>query len=239
MVVDSGNVEFGCELTYSMVLAWDLFKRGRLNGTISNRGSEPFYYFSPYHFERDQPRDDNHGHRPHVADYKKGECPNWKSHYKNRDFVFDKPLYVICNKYNLEWGDNPVNFLPLDVLLRLVDKLTNYQIIYDRQLPAALWDDNTDYLDLCEHEVLRDRGVLMLDELGDYNTTKLKVFANCDRFVSVQGGNSVLASCFGGQNVIYAVKGKEVKSQVYKYFHNLSWCDVRWVRDYKQLIELA
>ena len=71
-------------------------------------------------------------------------------------------------------------------------------------------------------------GVTLFDDLiqdEDYNTTQMKVMANCDYFISVCGGNSILSSYFGGTMISYIHKGKELRPNYFgenSYFRKLS-----------------
>jgi hypothetical protein len=70
-------------------------------------------------------------------------------------------------------------------------------------------------------------GVTLFDDLveKDYNETQLKVMANCDYFISVCGGNSILSSYFGGTMISYIHKGKELRPNYFgeeSYFRKLS-----------------
>ena len=56
-----------------------------------------------------------------------------------------------------------------------------------------------------------------------FNELQLALFAGCERFVSVLGGGSYLASYFGGTNVVYARRGWEVSCGAYgNWFHRFS-----------------
>ena len=49
--------------------------------------------------------------------------------------------------------------------------------------------------------------------------------ANCDKYISVCGGNAILSSCFGGMTVIYVTQGRELRPNYFSdesYFHQLS-----------------
>ena len=46
-----------------------------------------------------------------------------------------------------------------------------------------------------------------------FNEAQLRLHAQAGHFVSVLGGNAVLASYFAGVNVVYAVEGTEVKNE--------------------------
>ena len=56
----------------------------------------------------------------------------------------------------------------------------------------------------------------------DYNLLLFGIAAKSSFFISVQGGNSIVASLWGSPNYIYAVKGSELSSNsynsIYKYF---------------------
>lgn len=59
-------------------------------------------------------------------------------------------------------------------------------------------------------------------DLG-FNELQLRLFAGCNRFVSVLGGSSYLASYFGGTNVVYARRGWEVACGAYdRWFDRFS-----------------
>jgi hypothetical protein len=53
----------------------------------------------------------------------------------------------------------------------------------------------------------------------------MKVMANCDYFISVCGGNSILSSYFDGTMISYIHKGKELRPNYFgenSYFRKLS-----------------
>ncbi|KKK97775.1 hypothetical protein LCGC14_2649360, partial [marine sediment metagenome] len=162
----------------------------------------------------------------------------YKEHYKNDQFVYDKPILVVANKYNKEWFSDPVNYLDAGTLCKIFDKCSGYEVFYNRAIPDNLLDDQG-IMDLGEYEVIKERHpeVRFLHELsGDYNLNQMRVYANCDRFISVQGGNSILASYFGGMNIIYAVKGRELGCGFYDKLDKLSGCEIVHVMKYKDLL---
>jgi hypothetical protein len=78
--------------------------------------------------------------------------------------------------------------------------------------------------------------VTLFDDLvqDNYNETQLKVMANCDYFISVCGGNSILSSYFGGTMISYVHKGKELRPNYFgenSYFRKLSGANVVPVYD--------
>jgi len=76
--------------------------------------------------------------------------------------------------------------------------------------------------------------VILIDDLVkqskySYNETQLKLMANCSRFVTVCGGNSILSSLFGGTVISYIHKGKELRPNYFgpnSYFRKLSNANV-------------
>jgi len=66
------------------------------------------------------------------------------------------------------------------------------------------------------------------------------IHSNCESFISVQGGNSVLASFFGGANIIYAKKGNELICGAYEgQYKRFSNCNVKHANnesDFTQLL---
>ncbi|RDV11940.1 hypothetical protein DXT99_23240 [Pontibacter diazotrophicus] len=128
-------------------------------------------------------------------------------------FVYEKPLLVISNKYNIEWDGAPLNFLGIEDLEKIINRYSHkYQIIYNRPLATQIVADNSEILDLKEHSWLRENHpeVLLVCDLyqehraivNNFNHLQLMIYANCDRFISMHGGTAALASCFGGVNVI-------------------------------------
>jgi hypothetical protein len=71
-------------------------------------------------------------------------------------------------------------------------------------------------------------GVTLFDDLiqdEDYNTTQMKVMANCDYFISVCGGNTVLSCLWDRPVITYVTQGKELRDNYFgkdSYFQKLS-----------------
>lgn len=246
MIVNSNNIEFGNELFAVLPYAYYQYKRGNLESTMSAEGTKSLYYFSPFHVINDSKRhwaNIRHCKIPnvHVNHFTgKGEwlAPPYKETYENDFYVYDKPIYVIANKYNKEWGRDPVNYLNTEILLNIIEDLYyDYKIFYNRVIPVSLSDDQVK-LDLDEHDYIRRvfPDVTFIHEIpGDYNLNQLMIYANCDRFISVQGGNSILASYFGGKNIIYAVSGNEMYG-FYDKLDALSGCDILHVKTYEDIL---
>ncbi|TAE30486.1 MAG: hypothetical protein EAZ91_10605 [Cytophagales bacterium] len=219
--------EFDQEIRYVMPFAYWHHLNGTLKQTISCTNTKPFYFFSENHEERHTQRvwqtaygnysAPNMTHAP-AFDFSKWAPLPYKTHYRNDRFVYDKPLLVIANKYNVEWDKAPINFLSINALDRLITSLkARYQIVYNRPLGGQIVLDNSEIMDLGEHAWIRANHpeVLLMNDLFDqhrdavsnFNHLQLMVYANCDRFISMHGGTAALASQFGGINVILSHPG--------------------------------
>lgn len=221
--------EFQQELTFVLPFAYWHYLNGTLEKTISCKGTKEIYFFSTNHEERFGKRDWQHN----VADF---EIPNmthtnsfsskkWakvplKQHYKNRVFVYEKPILIIANKYNIEWEASPVNFFDIPLLEKIFESYKNkYQIIYNRPTSTNIVSDNSEILDLNEFQWITEKypDILIMSDLykkhscvvNNYNHLQLMVYANANHFVSVHGGTAALASYFGGNNIILSKSGLE------------------------------
>jgi len=157
-----------------------------------------------------------------------------------------KPLLIVHNKHTREWDGPPVNFLGLPLLADLLSLLApSHTIVYIRPgglhteslascACAGYTGDHNDAVEFGDHALLRQRFPdvhifqdLLAASAHDYNGLQLRLHAECDRFVSVQGGNAVMASYFGGTNLVYAVRGPEVRYGTFQTLYpRLSGCTV-------------
>jgi hypothetical protein len=114
-----------------------------------------------------------------------------------------------------------------------------YQIIYSRY---TLQDDNSVVYDLGDFEFIKRnfRDTILMQDLVaqkgiSWNELQMRLYANCERFISVQGGPAVISSYFGGDNCIYIRKGFELTSGEYeKVYPLLSGCRTRRVPHRKE-----
>ena len=197
---------------------------------------------------------------PELLDAGKWIPPPYKRVYENERFRWDKDICIICNKYTMEHISHAegiayyltrkrgiINFLSIAALCEIVKLLSGrYQIIYNRPLPENIVTDHQESCDMNDFEILKDRfpGVLTLQELLkenldlSYNQLQLQLFANCEHFISVQGGSSYLASYFGGKNIIFAKEGWEVQCNAYRnWFHRFSGARIFPVNNDQDLID--
>ena len=229
--------EFDQELRYVLPFAYWHHLNGTLKKTISCTNTKEFYFFSDDHHEQYSTRDwqagygyydvPNMTHSPTFSYQKWARVP-FKTYYKNSRFVFDKPILVIANKYNIEWDKPPVNFLDIPALDRIVSTFkSKYQIIYNRPLAAQIVLDNSEIMDLGEHAWLRQKHpeVLLMHDLfeqhrsavNNFNHLQLMVYANTDRFISMHGGTAALASYFGGINIVLSHPGGGMEHHFNEY----------------------
>lgn len=237
------------ELLTSIPYAYWLYTEGKLKETSSAHDTKCFYYFSPKHqeiwtnrvhicgmsgrYRTKTPIVDVHTMQAEALDHM-WAMPPYKEKYKNDLFVFDKPILVISNKHNNEWG-MPLHFLDYGALETLICMLKgHYQIVYNRPVERDIpFDENLplEWYDFDE-VIAKYPEVITMQKLKNvskesFNTTQLMVYANCDRFISTSGGNSVLCSLFGGINLIYARFGEFLENGGFEnWFHKLSGCKV-------------
>ncbi|RXK81995.1 hypothetical protein ESB13_18635 [Filimonas effusa] len=220
--------EFAPELQFALPFAYWHYKNGTLKKTKASRFTNELYFFSPDHEEAFDIRTNEGNYNfetprilySHNYDMKKWLPVPLKETYQNDIYVFDKPILVIANRYNMEWDGPPISFYSLDILSYMISRLKNdYTIIYNRPRPKDITGDNSAIYDLNEFEWLQNEhpDVILMEDLWKENRAKAKtfnhlqlmVYANTSHFLSTHGGTSCLASYFGGKNLILSKRGPE------------------------------
>lgn len=233
------NGEFGYELGMIIPYANWLAEQGLLSKTVSAPDSAPLYFFSPDHTETQTRRRSGPGTLPlprgigqreiHVPKPPEDRWspPNYWKRYKPKASWFDKPLLIVLNKYNVQWNlATPVNYLSLRTLDDLFSVFKRfYQIVYARSAGIETALDHREQLAFGDFELIRKRHpeVLTLQSLtdrcgGSWNLTQLQLYSQCSRFISVQGGCSILACCFGGTTLGYTAIDPS------SYTRDHQWC---------------
>jgi hypothetical protein len=247
--------EFGHELKGALPYAYWLHLQGRLKKTVGTPDTRCFYYFSPQHEERHPMRRYRNlhdfpmfrGHTSHL-DRWRWVPPPLRATYANRRFRWPKPPLIISNKYTREWTHGPVNYLDIEVLRALFDLFQDrYTILYNRPVAGQIVPDGQEDWAFGDHELIAREypHVIRLSDLWrenqdiTFNTLQCMVYSGCDRFISVQGGASVLASYFGGRNIIFVRKGDELTVGAYRWFDQFSGCRVFPVGDNAALLSTA
>jgi hypothetical protein len=242
MLIDSRNIEFGYELISVLPYAYYLHKKGKLTGTRSGNDTESLYYFSPKHEINPEQRDyhnikdvkypNSWIHKPYL-ELDQFDTPDYKRVFANNEFKFSKETVVICNRYNKEWNYKPINYFSLETLTKLFKLLQDkYQVIYinvdgrpelyDNAPPEPLgdWDLLNKFPKIINfHDLVKE----------SWNETQLRVFANCSKFITMNGGHAILASYFGGENIIMSkfdkIHTRELYPQInsfYTFYHEFS-----------------
>ena len=254
------NGEFGYELTLVIPYAYYLYLNHKLKKTKSSKLTKCFYYFSDNHEEKYTKRwatkntglcleSPNKNITCKDLNYEQWIPPPYKSFYKNDILKFDKEVLIIHNKFNKEWGSDPINYIDKITLQTLFEKFKDkYQIIYINPLLINIIADTAEALSLGDDLLLEQYPeVLNFNSLYEqykqnynFNELQLLTHANCDKFISVQGGASVLASYFGGINIIFSIKGTEFNKDSYNgYFKKFSNSNIVHVTNYDNLIDNA
>lgn len=235
--------EFGNELILYIPYYYYLHINNLLfdNKITTYSGMKPFYYFlnNDSIIEKEEPRHwivpDTNPLLVNYTDYVKffdeqyRICPPYKLIYKNDIILFDKPILVIHNKYNIEWGYNPINFIDIDTLRYIFNKLKDtYQIVYIRPINKkmdknysidhnTIIDDFPDY-DLIENE-FKDKVITFYDLLKQYdyiyNKLLLMLYSNCNNYICSQGGTGHLISYFYNKLIVLHKQGGELHSGSY------------------------
>lgn len=260
--------EFAFELLTVVPYAYWLHRMGRLRVTQSTADTRCLYYFSPRHEELPLGRSfvpvpeyptgatsplrfDAHAFPPHL-DTAQWTPPPYKETYRNHTLRWPKELCIVCNKFTREPSvllHRARNFISVPDLLQLLARLTRrYQVVYVRPRSNDIVNDHQAIADLGDFEAIGKHfpDVLTIQQLHSrhpeftFNELQMRLFANCERFVSVLGGASYLASYFGGTNIVYAREGWEVRCNAYtNWFHLFSGARVIRATTPRQLHDLV
>ncbi len=176
-----------------------------------------------------------------VLDYSKWKLPNYKEHYKNDEFKFDKPFIIVSNRYNIEHGQPPIGFFDIKSLYDMFNYFTEngYMVIYKRpknnEFPLDQNEMNsmthgfTDITSEVEGFGLVDDykltefydDVVLFDDLvkdkntHKYNETQLKLFSNAYGFVAMGGGSTLLCCYFNMPTISYFTTATECSRKDY------------------------
>jgi hypothetical protein len=243
--------EFAFELLAVIPYAYWLHRQGQLQGTVAAPDTRCLYYFSRNHEERpvrrryvpitEYPIGEGGTVRydrksfPAVLDTRRWLPPPYKEVFLDDRFRWSREPCIVNNKTTDEyylWHRAPTNFLRTELLLEAIGKLrTRYQVIYNRPRTSDIVADHQAIREVGDIEAIKRvfPDVRTIQELHvehpglSFNELQLRVFAGCQRFVSVLGGSSYLASYFGGTNVVFARRGWEVACGAFdNWFHRFS-----------------
>lgn len=174
--------------------------------------------------------------------------PDLKGYYKGvYNWIalnFEKPLLVVSNKYQSEWSEDPVNYINLDSLKTIFELCSDkFHIIYNRPGVDDIVNDSSEQKEFGDRSLVNEFDIQTVQDIANeynlsYNEAQMSVLSNCEHHISTQGGNSALAAYFGGENIIYGIKGYEVKHKSYEtFFPKLSGQKIYHVKSYEDLIK--
>ena len=262
IIIDSGNGSTGCEFVYEIIMVtpyvYYLHVKGVNVKVITSQGMLPFYYFLPKD-SIEEKYDKRYCLMPanvplkgiHFDVLNKDQwlMPPYTEYFsKYNKFHFKKEYIIINNKYNTEWTGPPVNYLDLDTLRILFKLLTpKYNIIYNRPQSNHIPDDNSQVYDLNDFDLIKeefpniiDLNIFASQQSIPFNQLQLVLGSKCSKQISVQGGNSILASLTGGINLVYAVKGEEITHNSFEaWYPEFSGAIVKSTSSYRELINLV
>lgn len=256
--------EFGYEAILSFPYAYWLYTNNMLGTTTSSKDTKCFYYFSKFHNETFENRtgylyNEDYGgnslrgnpnktiHKSNL-DTSKFIMPPYREIYKNKVFVFDKPLIMISNKY-YSTGRNENRHLNLEILKEIFGMLSErFTIVYNRSSKRNIVEDQN-LIDetFGDYELIKkinNSNIIDINELYinyksmySFNTFQCMLKANSELFISVQGGSSIFSSLFNKPNIIFANDGQELKFNSFDWYTKLSNSDIFHVDNYNKLIE--
>ena len=220
--------EFAPELEFVLPFAYWHHQNGTLKSTVSSLYSKELYFFSPDHQEKYDVRTNKGNYNfemPRILYSQDYDMRKWKpvplkARYQNSVYKYDKPVVIVANRYNSEWGGPPISYFSIEMLDFLFTGLkAGYTVIYNRPRPQNIAMDNSEIFDLDEFEWINNKHpeVILVEDLfrenranaKNFNHFQLLLYANADKFISIHGGTAALASYFGGTNIILSKQGPE------------------------------
>jgi len=221
-----GHSEFSWFVGEALPVIYGLFLKKHLEYLVSFEGSEPYLFFLPkdkYLISSGCEVGTLGGSPPYLGNpiYEKeykSISPYWtppplKDFYKDKiKFNFTKPLLIINNKLTDEWSGRPINCFHSNELEKLLQILDNkYAIGYIRALgnENGFCNDGSVMEKSNDFEIVRNNcseSVLIQDLMHDlrinFNLAQCLMHAQSDLHISSAGGNAILASYFGGKNIM-------------------------------------
>lgn len=165
-------------------------------------------------------------------------CPDLRARFRAMKLGVEigsptRPLLIIHNKYTNEWGERPINHIPITTLDMIFSVLKHeFTIVYIRHgmtpLDADFNQDHNEALPGFDDLGLlrRHPDVLGFDELfaehraltgdNDLNRFKMMLLARCHRFISCQGGGAHQIALLNGS--LFVVLHRRGREEHWAYF---------------------
>jgi len=216
--------EFGNEITTFTPFAHWLKREGYLKDrkVVTYRGMRPYYYFldDAEYDEKSEPRiflEIPERTWPSNSSYSATKqpwhvMPDYRARYKDQGKTFDKPVLFIQNKFTVDSGIGPINFISLRQLGLLFGYADRFDIVYSRpRANITSGDYSNDHNIFCEYpDLALAKEFPQVTVLEDYcaqeglpyNQTKLEMLAKSYLFATVQGGGAHLLACFDNSLIL-------------------------------------
>lgn len=258
--------EFGYEMILSVPYAYWLHANNMLGSTVSSKDTKCFYVFNINHVEYfnsrtgyiyDKPYGGNSlpgnpNETIHVPELNLSKflMPPYREIYKNNLLKSNKQCVMVSNKfYSSCKKKNIGRHIDLNTLYKIFEILSkNYVVLYNRALENNIVSDiNTTDETFGDFELIKQLNrpdiidVNLLYEqfrsMFSFNTFQCMLKANCEKYVSVQGGTSIFSSLFGGTNIIYADDCMETKFNSYSWYNRFSGTNIIHTKTYDDLLK--
>ena len=193
------------------------YLRGNNVKIITHKGAEPFFYFANVIETTPVKKDLKAGcSEIYLKEFDpKKSIPIWnpppyKDYYKEFLKTNTDEIIVISNKYNIEWGVKPYNYIDLDFLEKFFKKFSSkYKIYYIRYRGMnEEYSDDVAPLDFKDYELTDKYNIETVYDVIDaynvgFNTAQLYIHSKAKHTISVAGGNAILSAFFGTDLVQY------------------------------------
>lgn len=234
--------EYGAEITtFIPFVAW-LKQQGHMAGRriVTYAGMQPYYFF----LEEDEFEEKNsarhwlpvrHRYWPSNSTYTATASPwhvypDYRQHYANSGWKFERPVMYIQNKFTIEWDAGPINYIPLMSLHRLLELTAGrFDVVYSRPIALKssssysnddnIWCDYPDRALIKEHAHVLDLEMECAASGCDYNRTKLEIMAKARIFVAAQGGGAHVLACFGDSLLLIIDRSEGLSRDGCEYPH--------------------
>jgi hypothetical protein len=226
--MDSYTSEFTWELLFYLPYVFHRSSTGEEFKTKGAKDTKCFYFFKNQHEENlDRIQNDNQLNKicniQNVSFSSKYDFflnpkfftfPDFKTYYSSfNEIGFDKPIIIINNKSNSEWGLKEIqNRIELNEISFIVDNFSDrYQILYFRPIPNVDISDDTPVIEWDEKSILKkkygnkvilDNDLLQKFPHLSYNKLQLIAYSKSNKNISIGGGNAIISSLFGNENII-------------------------------------
>jgi hypothetical protein len=230
--------EFGNEIaTFIPFVAW-LKREGYLSGRriVTYAGMRPYYFFLDESEieEKSEPRiwfPPPQRYWPSNSTYTAVASPwhvypDYRAHFQQSARRFARPVLFIQNKFTVEWGEGPINYLPLNSLRRLLDLTAGkFDVVYSRphEVGKGFSYDNQALCEYPDQSVIRtyphvvDLEAQCRASGENYNQVKLETLAQSHLFVAAQGGGAHLLACFGDSLLLLLHNAGEEYPHTYQH----------------------